>query len=172
MQARTKIQCDAIGRAQKLLETAPVAPIEEVTKSNAVRILIPQIRDARSKGYSVDAIAKMLSESGVPASASLIKALLSEVGSQFLSGPHSASGPSRRRKAPPPGVRPSPRQEPSATASPSQDLTRTGLAATPDRSGVQDGTEGNATPASKAPPAGLPVARRSAFVPRPDTEDI
>jgi hypothetical protein len=172
MQARTKIRCDAIDRAQKLLETAPVAPIDEVTKSNAVRILIPQIRDARSKGYSVDAIAKMLSESGVPASASLIKALLSEVGSQLLSGPHSACGASRRRKAPPLRVRPSPRQEPSANASGPKELTRTGLAASPDRSRVQDATEGNAAPVSKSPPAGLPVARRSAFVPRPDTEDI
>jgi hypothetical protein len=168
MQARTKIQCDAIGRAQKLLETAPVAPIEEVTKSNAVRILIPQIRDARSKGYSVDAIAKMLSESGVPASASLIKALLSEVGSRCLPEPHSPPGPSRRRKVPSLGVRPPPREELSPNTSAPKELTRTGLAATADRTRVQDGMEGNATPASKSPS----VARRSAFVPRPDTEDI
>jgi hypothetical protein len=49
MQARLKIRCDAIDRARKLLETVATPTMEEVTKSEAVRMLLPQIRDARSK---------------------------------------------------------------------------------------------------------------------------
>ncbi|HEV3193151.1 MAG TPA: hypothetical protein VGY54_21735, partial [Polyangiaceae bacterium] len=76
MQARTKIRFDAVERARKLLESTPAPEIEEVTKSHAVRILIPQILDAHSKGHSMEAITQMLSESGVIVSVHLVKNLI------------------------------------------------------------------------------------------------
>ncbi len=85
MQRQTKIRFDAIKRAQKLLEAAPEPRPEEVTESHAARILIPQIRDAQSKGYSLRAIASLLLDSGMPVSASLLKTVLSQDRSRNVS---------------------------------------------------------------------------------------
>ena len=172
MQTQTKIRCDAVHRAQRLLETAPPPTIEEVTKSEAVRMLLPQIRDARSKGYSLEAIAKMLSESGVHASVGLIQNLLSKAKAPHGSGPHSRSESDRLRKSPARAVRVHPRHEPSSGASDSTIALETTPATTPDRSFRQEGTGDATTPVLKSPSVGQPVVRRSTFVPRPDTENI
>jgi hypothetical protein len=168
MQPRTKVRLDAISRAQKLLEAAPLPELEEVTKSHAVRILVPQIRDAQSKGYSLQTIAIMLSESGVSVSVSLLKTLLSEASPKRVRRRNTGHEPARKRGAVSSGVRDAPRQEPAPAASTPKVLTNQTPATTPDRSRTGDRTA--ATPASQS--TGQPYERRSSFVPRPDTENI
>jgi DNA-binding transcriptional MerR regulator len=172
MQARLKIRCDAVERARKLLETVTTPTVEEVTKSEAVRMLLPQICEARSKGYSLEAIAKMLSESGVTASASLVRDLLTEANASLVSGLDARSKSARLRKSPVREVRAHPRHEPSSGALDSKTAPEVTRAANPDRSIRPEGTGDGATPVVKSPSVGQPVVRRSTFVPRPDTENI
>jgi hypothetical protein len=172
MQARQKIRCDAIDRARKLLETAVAPTIEEVTKSEAVRMLLPQIREARSKGYGLEAIAKMLSESGVTASASLVRDLLTEANAPLVFGRDARAKSAHVRKSPVQEVRVQPRHESSSGASDSKMAPEATRSATPDRSIRPAATGDGATPVLKSSSVGQPVVRRSTFVPRPDTENI
>jgi hypothetical protein len=172
MQARLKIGCDAVDRARKLLETVAAPTIEEVTKSEAVRMLLPQIREARSKGYGLEAIAKMLSESGVTASASLVRDLLTEANAPLVSGLDGQPKSARLGKSPAREVRVQPRHEPSSGASDSKMAPDSTRATTPDRSLRPAGSGDSATPILKFPWVGQPAVRRSTFVPQPDTENI
>jgi hypothetical protein len=172
MQARQKIRCDAIDRARKFLETVTTPTIEEVTKSEAVRMLLPQIREARSKGYGLEAIAKMLSESGVTASASLVRDLLTEANAPLVSGLDARPKSAHVRKSPARGVCVQPRHASSSGASDSKTAPEATRATTPDGSLRPAGTGDGATPVVKSPSVGQSVVRRSTFVPRPDTENI
>jgi hypothetical protein len=172
MQPRTKIRLDGISRAQKLLEAAPPPELEEVTKSHAVRILVPQIRDAQSKGYSLQTIAKMLSESGVSVSASLLKTLLSEASSKRVRGRNTGHEPGRKQGGVSSGARGAPRQEPAPAASIPKIPTNQAPAATPAGSRTRDGTGVRTGSAPTSQSTGQPYERRSSFVPRPDTENI
>jgi hypothetical protein len=70
------------------------------SKKSPRRMLLAQIRDARSKAYGLDAIAKILSESGVTASASLVRDRLTEANAPLVSGLDGPSKSARLRKSP------------------------------------------------------------------------
>jgi len=53
-------------KIQRELQDAPECPVEEVSKIRAVRLLAPQICAMQSKGYSLAAIAAMLSDKALP----------------------------------------------------------------------------------------------------------
>jgi hypothetical protein len=135
-------------------------------------MLLAQIRDARSKAYGLDAIAKILSESGVTASASLVRDLLTEANAPLVFGRGARAKSAHVRKSPVRGVRVQPRHEPSSGASDSKTDPEATRATTPERSLRPAATGDGATPVVKSPSVGQSVVRRSTFVPRPDTENI
>jgi hypothetical protein len=171
MQARTKIRFDAVERARKLLEDVRPPEIEEVTKSQAVRLLLPQIREAQSKGHSIEAIARMLSESGVQVSAHLVKDLVWKVGARRESKGEAAAKPARRRA--PASVdadSPSPK-EATSKEPPVQSIAT--KASTTIAGSAEQAPSGDSAPRGQSPaPSGASPQRRSTFVPRPDTKDI
>ena len=142
------------------------------SKKSPRRMVLPQIREARSKGYGLDAIAKILSESGVTASASLVRDLLTEANAPLVFGRAARAKSAHVRKSPVRGVRVQPRHEPSSGASDSKTDPEATRATTPERSLRPAATGDGATPVVKSPSVGQPVVRRSTFVPRPDTENI
>jgi hypothetical protein len=62
------------------IQKAALPPYEpkELTKAKAIGALMTQIRGAQSKGYSLDAIARMLSERGISITTSALRATLSD----------------------------------------------------------------------------------------------
>jgi len=168
MQARTKIRFDAVDRARKLLETAPAPEIEEVTKSHAVRILIPQILDAHSKGYSMEAITRMLSETGVVVSVHLVKNLIWRRESE-----HQDSHKRTRKRSTGSrenGARTQQRPASNDFVAKTQSIKSAAPMAVRSEHEVLPGSRSPA--ASNLPPNGVTTPRRSTFVPRPDTKDI
>jgi hypothetical protein len=63
--AATKVRLDALERLSREVEELPLSRPEEVTTREAVRLVIPQVHAMQSKGYSLQAIAKFLSERGI-----------------------------------------------------------------------------------------------------------
>jgi hypothetical protein len=172
MQARTKIRFDAIEQARKLLENAPPPEIEEVTKSHAIRLLLPQIREAQSKGYSIEAITRMLSESGVQVSAHLVKDLVWRLGTRRASQRNAGSKPARRRTAPSPE-----RGDLSRQAAASNEPSTKANANQAPKGTVTDNAEqaprDDAAPREPNPqPPAASSPRRSSVVPRPDTKEV
>jgi hypothetical protein len=78
MNARTKIQVESIEQAQRTLEALLDYRPEQLTKAQAIHILLEQIRVAQSKGYSLAAIAKLLTERGIAVSTGALRAYVSE----------------------------------------------------------------------------------------------
>jgi hypothetical protein len=71
-----RIPMIAIEKIQRELQDAPECPVEEVSKIRAVRLLAPQICAMQSKGYSLAAIAAMLSDKGLTVTAAALKSYL------------------------------------------------------------------------------------------------
>jgi hypothetical protein len=142
------------------------------SKKSPSRMLLAQIRDARSKAYGLDAIAKMLFESGVTASASLVRDLLTEANAPLVSGLDARPKSARLRKSPARGVRVQPRHESSSGASDSKRAPEGTRATTPERSLRPAATGDGATPVLKSPSVGQPVVRRSTIVARPEPESL
>jgi len=90
MTLRSKVAPDAIERAHRALEALPQHQPDELTKAQAVKKLLGAIRATRSKGYSLAAIGKMLSECGIPITTGALRAYLSEASE--------AGGKKRRRR--------------------------------------------------------------------------
>jgi hypothetical protein len=78
MNSKTKIRFDAIEPAGRALESLPEFKAERITKAHAVQLLTKQIRGAQTKGYSMEAIAKVLVEQNVSIPISSLRAYLSE----------------------------------------------------------------------------------------------
>lgn len=171
MQARTKIRFDAVERARKLLENVRPPEIEEVTKSQAVRLLLPQIREAQSKGHTIEAIARMLSESGVTVSAHLVKDLVWKVGARRESKGEAVAKPARRRTPAPADADSPPRPEATSSEPPAHPTATKASTTTP--ASPRQAPSGDSAPRGQSPaPTGASPQRRSTFVPRPDTKDI
>jgi hypothetical protein len=171
MQARTKIRFDAIEQARRLLENAPPPETEEVTKSHAIRLLLPQIREAQSRGYSIEAITRMLSESGVQVSAHLVKDLVWRLGTRRASQRDPGKRSARRRTASSPE-----RGDPSRQATPSNEPSTKANAGSATKTTLTDNGEqvprDDATPRDPSlQPSAASSPRRSSLLPRPDTKD-
>jgi hypothetical protein len=167
MNARTKVRIDSIERAHQALEALPEHQPEEVTKTKAIQRLIAPIRATRSKGYSLAAIGKVLSECGIPITTGALRAYLSE-GKPDPGGRSKAKPkrPKKEAKEMPPGPTkgspevPAPRAAPPATRPPSAGPSR-----------AVDLDWDPAAPSDKAAAAEA-RASRAAFTVRPDTKDL
>jgi hypothetical protein len=89
MNARSKIRLDSIEQAHRALDALPEHRPEELTKTQAIQRLIAPIRATQSKGYSLAAIGKVLSECGISLTTGALRAYVSEA---------KASGDGRKRK--------------------------------------------------------------------------
>ena len=78
MNAKAKIRLDSIERAHRTLDALPEHHPEELTKTQAIQKLIIPIRATQSKGYSLAAIGKVLSECGIPITTGALRAYVSE----------------------------------------------------------------------------------------------
>jgi hypothetical protein len=78
MQPRTKIEFARLNSIRQQLRAVPQKDMtpHEITKSEAIRHLLPEILELRSKGHSVQEIAQLLSDSGVPVSPWTVKNIL------------------------------------------------------------------------------------------------
>jgi hypothetical protein len=92
MTAKPRIRIDLIDEVQGVLEALPQHQPDEVTKSQAIQRLVPQIRASRSKGYSLSAIGKVLTERGIPVTTGALRA--------YLSGASARPGGKRKPRQP------------------------------------------------------------------------
>jgi hypothetical protein len=60
-----KISIDVVEAMQRDFDALPRCPVEKVSRADAVRRLVPQIRAMRSKGYSFAMIVELFAERGV-----------------------------------------------------------------------------------------------------------
>jgi hypothetical protein len=100
MQPLIKIKFAILEGVRQRLRAAPPKDRtpEEVTKSEAVRLLLPEITELLSKGHELQDIASLLSESGVPVSEWTVKNILGEAEEQ-TKAVHEARGKGGRRKS-------------------------------------------------------------------------
>jgi hypothetical protein len=73
---RNKIAMSAIHQLQKRLQDAPEYTVNEVSMVRAIQVLASDIRAMKSKGYTMDQVAKMLTDSGIPIAATTLKSYL------------------------------------------------------------------------------------------------
>jgi hypothetical protein len=169
--ATSKVPTTAIEQIRKAIQDAPECLAKEVPKVQAIRALIPDIRQMKAKGYDWKAIASLLSEHGVPVTAVTLKSYLQQAkagrgkkarrkGDAADGVPRSASGAIRS----PAGRGPAgtPRGANSRTGKASPGAPPAVIAKQPSAETVK----------TSRPPAQDADARRSAFVPEEDTDDI
>ena len=172
----SKIRVVAVEELQRALDSEPECRVEEVTKLQAIRMLLPQIHAMQSKGYGLAAIAGRLSEGGVAVTALTLKSYLTQA--KTAGGKKSRRKTKARRES-------EPGAQVAAKGAPSAGDAMGGKAPAETREAVRGGGKGGqavapVSPAVAAPaPAKGPVrpadegaARRSAFVPKEDTRDI
>jgi hypothetical protein len=175
-----KIPISAIPDAQRVLENAPVCNTTEVTKVDAMRLLLPQIKAMQAKGYGLAHIAKLLSETGI----SLTEVTLKNYVHRLRVQTEKAS--SRRRK------QTGPLERTTLEAAERKPGTKPNLSGDSPSLPASPRRESAGSPAAAAAPAGpgtssgsmeLPRrvvspsledsgARRAGFTVRPDTKDI
>jgi hypothetical protein len=78
VKSKPKIQLDSIERAHRALDALPEHRPEHLSKMQAIQKLIGPIRSTQSKGYSLEAIGKVLSECGIPITTGALRAYVSE----------------------------------------------------------------------------------------------
>ncbi len=175
MQPR-KVRVADIERLRRTLEDVPEHRAEEVTTTQAVRMLSSQIHAMQAKGYGLPAIAGLLSDNGLAVTATTLKTYLSEA--------RAAGGRKSRRKAK--THRPV-RTGAAATAATTEskhaaEAHAASEDAPPGARGIAKAAPAATTPPAPTAPAVAPKgtarpsddvsARRSAFVPKEDTRDI
>lgn len=82
MAPKLRIRLDAIEQAHRALQALPQQEPTEVTKAQAIRRLVAPIRASQAKGYSLAAIGKVLSDSGIPIAAGALRLYLSSAGTR------------------------------------------------------------------------------------------
>lgn len=92
MTTKPRIRIDLIDQVQQVLDALPKHQPDEVTKSQAIERLLPQIRESQSKGYSLVAIGKVLTERGIPVTPGALRA--------HLSGATARSGGGKKQRRP------------------------------------------------------------------------
>ncbi len=73
---RNRIAITAIHQLQRQLQDAPEYTANEVSMVRAIQLLAPDIRAMKTRGYTMDQVAKMLTSSGVPIAATTLKSYL------------------------------------------------------------------------------------------------
>jgi len=165
MTAKPKFRVDLIEQAHRALDALPQHQPQEFTKAQAIQKLLGPIRAVQAKGYSLTAIAKVVSDVGIPVTPGALRL--------YASGRKAAAGAKRKTK-------PKRTDERPAEARPTKPATTQSAARTQpavsvarpagDSGGVDLGWEPAARSAKAAPsPAG---SYKATFDIRPDTEDI
>ncbi len=174
MQTRSKIRLDAIERIKKTLETLPQHHDEELTKKQAIRMLLPDIEAIRAKGYGLPAIAGFLSEQGIPITVAYLKTVLCPR-RQDAEG---AKSPGRKKRLKHRGANVrrgtarDPRNgEPEAKADEAKVSTVT-RAAAPEKASTASGPDAGGARRDARPVAPVAPQGRAMFVPREDSEEI
>jgi hypothetical protein len=179
---RSKIAISAIHQLQRQLQDAPEYTANEVSMVRAIQLLAPDIRAMKSKGYTMDQVAQMLTSSGIPIAGTTLKSYLS----RFVVAPVMKPLRKGKRGGTNNGANPLDIAEATAerTWSASPDHSRP-TAATP--IGAVRGTSapgarldpviGTVSPKEPAkgptsPPAQDHRSRYANFIPREDTKDI
>lgn len=167
MNPRAKIRPVSIEDAHRALDALPEHRPDEFTKTQAVQRLLAPIRAARSKGYSLAAIGKVLSDCGIPITASALRAYVSGVDA---TGDGKGKRKSKRvAKAPKESQRaPTASNQRTAPAQPTGSAAKASLAG-PARTVDLDWDADARSDKSAPSPADAP---RTGFYVRPDTRDI
>jgi len=173
-----RIPMVAIDKIQRELQDAPECPVEEVSKVRAVRLLAPQICAMQSKGYSLVAIAAMLSERGLAVTAPALKSYLNVAKEDTGVGSKKLQRRSR-------GSTPKPLSEGNRAAASigtpvvkAANVTESATTITPSRPPTAPpptaptSASGTGPEKAVAPRVAESAPRRSAFVPSKDSEDI
>jgi hypothetical protein len=179
MQPR-KIPMATIEQLQRVLENVPECRVEEVTKVQAIRMLASQIHAMQSKGYGLVAIAKLLSEHGIGVTAVTLKSYLTQA--KAAGGKKKA--PKRKQRQESDGARSDiPISTSPSAVAPSDAAERSGTReARGAGARVEKVVRDVAPPVAaiaraKESPKGTPrqaeggAQRRSAFVPKEDSDD-
>jgi hypothetical protein len=164
-----KVPTTAIEQVRKAIQMAPDCTTKEVTKLQAIQALISDIQQMQSKGYDWKAIASLVSEHGIAMNVVTLKS--------YLQRAKTGAGKARRKRK---GNRDADKRP----ARGSVEATRGGTAKAAGAA-TRGSREDGATPAvgaSNRIPVGGPkathavgndaIARRSAFVPEEDTDDL
>lgn len=73
---RTRVRREIVEAAHTRLRSLPAYEPDEMTMTEAVRRLLPDIHALQKKGYSLDAVADVLREEGMAISGAGLKALM------------------------------------------------------------------------------------------------
>jgi hypothetical protein len=167
MTAKLKVRLDSIDQAQRALEALPQHQPDEVTKSQAIQRLLPQIRASQGKGYSLAVIGKVLTEHGIPVTTGALRAHLSGATAR-------PEGKKKRRRAKQTAERASHVQvgvskavgtdAPTASTKPAPSEPR--------KTNTGSNSELDSDPAAKAEKAAPLSGGYGTFVPRPDRKVI
>jgi hypothetical protein len=167
MNSKLKIRLEAIEQAHRALDALPEHRPEELTKTEAIHRLIVPIRATQSKGYSLAAIGKVLSDCGIPITTGALRAYVSDAKADAgkKKKPKAKRSASARKEAQPAAAKGS------QGAAPAQPARSVSKPAVQDTSRTVDlDWEPTPRPDKAAPaPAG---ARRHGFAVRPDTKDL
>ncbi len=175
-----KIPISAIQDAQRVLENAPACNTTEVTKVEAMRLLLPQIKAMQAKGYGLAHIAELLSETGISVTEVTLKNYVHRLRVQT-----EKAAPRRGKQTGPldrttlegaerkPGAKPNlSGDSPSLPASPRRESAGSPGAAAP---AAGSGTSSSSVESPRRVVSPSPQdsgARRAGFTVRPDTKDI
>jgi hypothetical protein len=83
-----------IHELKQQMEEAPEYEANEVSMVRAIQLLAPHIRVMKTKGYTMDQVARTLTSAGIPIAATTLKSYLS----RFTVVPDLRPLPSRRRE--------------------------------------------------------------------------
>jgi hypothetical protein len=164
MTSRTKIRPDSIEQAHHALDALPEHRPEELTKTQAIQRLIVPIRASQSKGYSLAAIGKVLSDCGIPITTGALRA--------YVSDANAGAGGKKKRKA-----KQSPKAAKDIQPSAAQNSPKaapvkpTEPAAKPPGANPARNIDLGWEPAEKSPQEQA-AARRQGFYVRPDRKNI
>jgi hypothetical protein len=165
MTAKLKFQLDLIEQAHRALDALPQHQPQEFTKAQAIQKLIGSIRAVQAKGYSLTAIAKVVSDIGIPVTPGALRLYAS--GGKTATSTKKKANARRTDKQPAAARSGTPTSTPNAA--PAQ-LVAPSAKPVADSRSVDLGGEPAARSAKTAPsqagshPAGFAV--------RPDTRDI
>jgi hypothetical protein len=166
MNAKIKIPLASIEQAHRTLDALPEHRPDELTKTQAIQRLIDPIRASQSKGYSLAAIGRVLSECGIPITTGALRAYVSEAKAGGLGkkkpktkrAMRASKGTSGAAQTSPTVAPPQP-----TDAAPKPTIAKTA------RSNDLDWEPAPERDRAAPAPAGV---RRSSFQVRPDTDDI
>jgi hypothetical protein len=173
-----RIPKSTIEELKRMFEDASEHHVSEVSKVQAIQMLLPQIEVMLNKGYSVSDIASMLTEKGVVVTPITLRAYLGKFKEKSENRRVARSRSTRSAGRQAPGVSTTSKSQ--LVANDSSERSRPVAGSTESKSTGEVGKSSQPpktappTVASEAPPrvSREPPPNRFGFVPRKDTENI